>query len=125
MMQMVKSFLKHKAIKVIIFILKPYLVPILLIAGIFLASFWVTDVLYVGTNKAEKAEIEKELKYYGTSSYEQSEMDDFFSSVMDFINGTAKKQIIESEWPVPGYFKISSGFGYRTHPVTRTKRKFS
>ena len=117
-----------KIIKTLVFVMiKPFIVPLILIATIFVLVCSITDILYVSYNNEDEIDLKTEIDYYEVGSYESSEMKGFFSSVWDFIKGIfggnkedpgITGEIVEqTDWPVVGYYSISSGFGKRNAPT--------
>ena len=94
--------LKKKVIYFAIMLLKPFIVPIIIIAILFSLVSSITDILYIAFNGEEKANIESELKYYDKDiNYEEDKLKEFFTSVWDFIGNLFGKLFAEkTDWPV-------------------------
>ena len=102
-------------------IIRPFIIPIIIIAIFFSLIGSITDILYVAFNNDDKIDIAKEVKYYTDDEYNKDEMKGFFSSVWDFINKIFGREMSEdTDWPVVGYTNITSSYGYREAPTSRS-----
>lgn len=109
----------RKAVITILFIIiRPFIVPILILA-IFISFIGsITDILYLAFKNEDKIDMSKEIKYYTEDEYDKDEMKGFFASVWDFIDKIFGREIAEdTDWPVVGYTNITSPYGYRNAPT--------
>lgn len=113
-----KNKKKMKVAGFVFILIKPFIVPIIIIAIICGLVCSLTDMLYIVFNNEDKIDMKEELAYYDTE-YEKEEMTDFFSSVWDFVAKIfGGGEIADyTEWPVDGYYTITSYFGYRDAPT--------
>lgn len=97
------KFMK-KIIGAIFFILKPFIIPIVILLIFILIISTITDILYIGFDNEDKIDMTKELAYYDTEYNEKddkNEVKEFFSSVWDFISGLFSGGMsTETDWPV-------------------------
>lgn len=98
---MIKEKVKSKMIGFIILLIKPFIVPIMIILILLSIACSITDVLYIAFNHDDKIDMKKELKYYDTE-YEKNEMKDFFSSVWEFVEKIfgGGEMTDKTDWPV-------------------------
>lgn len=108
MMLVNKKYFKNKFKKKIIgatfMIIKPFIVPIIILLIFILIISTITDILYIGFDNEDEIDMEKELAYYDTEYNEENdknEVKEFFTSVWDFVSnlfsgGMSK----ETDWPV-------------------------
>lgn len=97
---------------------KPFIIPIIMISVIFVFVCMITDMLYISFNNDDDVDMKEELAYYGTE-YEKDNMSNFFSSVLDFAKNIfgSGEMAENTQWPVDGYYTITSPFGYRDVPT--------
>ena len=110
MMQMkieekLKNKAKQKIIQIALIIIKPFIVPILIIAVFISLISSITDILYLAFDNDDKVDIKKELAYYDTDYEKNKDKDEvkgFFKSVWDFVEKIfgGKEISTETEWPV-------------------------
>lgn len=95
---------KQKTITTILmFIIKPYIVPILIIGILLVLVFSITDIFYVAFNNDDRIDMKKEMKYYeAEKEYEKEEMKTFLASVCDFVEKIfgGGEMSEETDWPV-------------------------
>ena len=124
---MISDILKKKtkkAVKKVLFLLlQKTIIPIIMIGILLLLFCYISDIFYIGINNEEKSDMKKEIKYYTTSEYSDSDSNEFLKSIDDFINGIFNTEneieiLGEADWPVVGYTKITSGYGKRTAPTS-------
>lgn len=105
----IKSNIKKKATKTIaaiaFMIIKPFIVPILIIAIFISLISGITDILYIAFDNDDKVDMKKELAYYDTDyekEKDKTEVKGFFSSVWDFVDKIFGGGEIaeETDWPV-------------------------
>ena len=117
-----KNFLKKKIKTAIILILKPLIVPIIIISIIFLLVCYITDILYLGDKHKDKVDMKEEVKYYyADEEYTEEDSKTFFESVADFLDSIFGVEILgNADWPVVGKGKgdITSYYGYRKAPTS-------
>lgn len=109
MMLMSRSNLKQKAKKKIIgvalLILKPFIVPLLIMLIFITLISSITEILYIAFDNDDKIDMQKELAYYETE-YEKpkhkSEVKEFFASVWEFVDKIfgSGEMSEETDWPV-------------------------
>lgn len=104
--------------KVALKLMRPILVPIILIGILLLLVCYITDIFYIGIENEEQSNMKQELKYYTQAEYTKEDCDSFFGSVDDFISKFfAKEIVVDTDWPVQGSKTITSEFGYRNTPT--------
>ena len=104
--------------KIVLILLKPFLVPIFLIGILLLLVCYITDIFYIGISNEEESNIKQELKYYTQAEYTTEDCNSFFESVENFISNIFSREILyDADWPVLGSKKITSEFGYRNAPA--------
>ena len=87
----------------LIFLIKPFIIPILIIVILLSFACTITDILYIAFNNDDEIDLKKELKYYDVKKeYEQEEMKSFFSSVWDFVEKLFGdgEMAEDADWPV-------------------------
>lgn len=87
----------------LIFLIKPFIIPILIVVILLVFVSTITDILYIAFNNEEQIDLKKELEYYDVSEeYEKEEMKSFFSSVWDFVEKIfgAGEMAEDTDWPV-------------------------
>ena len=127
MMLMTKQYLqnitKKKLIQILLVVIKPFIVPILIILIFIALVSSITDILYISFSNDDKIDIKKELAYYNTQ-YEKEknkqEIKEFFTSVWDFVDKIfgGREMSDETDWPVEKHYTITSEFGYRQAPTS-------
>ena len=121
MMLVSKKFLKNKIKKKIagaaFLIIKPFIVPIIILLIFILIISTITDILYIGFDNEDEIDMEKELAYYDTEYNEENdknEVVEFFKSVWDFVAGLfsglfSGGMAEDTDWPVERtlyYYKL-------------------
>ena len=87
----------------LIFLIKPFIIPILIFVILLVFVSTITDILYIDFNNKKQIDLKKELEYYDVSEeYEKEEMKSFFSSVWDFVEKIfgAGEMAEDTDWPV-------------------------
>ncbi len=108
MMLVTKKYFKNKLKKKIagaaFIIIKPFIVPIIILLIFILIISTITDILYIGFDNEDEIDMETELAYYDTEYNEQedkNEVKEFFTSVWDFVSGLFAGEISDNtDWPV-------------------------
>ena len=117
-----KNFLKRKIKTAIILVLKPLIVPIIIISIIFLLVCYITDILYLGDKHKDKVDMKEEVKYYyADEEYTEEDSKTFFESVADFLDSIFGVEILgNADFPVVGKGRgdITSYYGYRKAPTS-------
>lgn len=121
--QQAENFIKKKIRTAVLMLLKPLIVPILIITIIFLLVCYITDILFLGDKHKDKVDMNSELKYYTAKDYTEEDSKSLFESVEEFLNGIfgTKTEIIDNaDWPVVGKGRgdITSYYGKRTAPTS-------
>ena len=107
-MLVIKSYLKGKAKKKIIgflfLIVKPFIIPLLILLIFITLVSSITDILYVAFDNDDKVDMKKELAYYDTEyekTKDKEEVKEFFQSVWDFVSKIFGSEMSEeTDWPV-------------------------
>ena len=100
MMLMNKKHKQSKIIELVLLVIKPFIVPIIIITFLLAMICSITDILYIAFNNEDKVDINRELAYYQVK-YEKNEMKEFFSSVWGFVQNLFGNGILgRTEWPV-------------------------
>lgn len=100
-----KNKVKKKVISIAILIIKPFIVPILILLIFISLISSITDILYIAFDNDDKIDMKKELAYYDTEYEKENDKEEvkgFFASVWDFVNklfggGEISKY---TDWPV-------------------------
>lgn len=106
MMQMnkVRSKLKSKVMKIAFILIKPFVVPLLILLIFILIISSITDILYIAFDNDDNIDMKKELAYYDTDyekERDKKEVKGFFESVWDFVSKIFTGGMSEeTDWPV-------------------------
>ena len=109
MMLMIKKKAQNKAkkkiIQVALIVIKPFIIPLLIIAIFISLISSITDILYIAFDNDDKVDMKKELAYYDTDyekSKDKDEVKGFFQSVWDFVDKIfgGGEMSEETDWPV-------------------------
>ncbi len=73
-------------------------------------------------HKTVIANITKEKSYYEAMLDELEEQSKIIEQQIRAVQGTGGTSPSALNWPTPGYYRITSPYGYRIHPVLKTKR---
>ena len=65
-MNKVRSKLKSKVMKIAFILIKPFVVPLLIVIIFILIISSITDILYIAFDNDDKIDMKKELAYYDT-----------------------------------------------------------
>lgn len=107
MMKMIKNIVKNKIKKKIIHIallvIKPFIIPIIIIGILIFLVSSITDILYISFDD-DNIDMTKELAYYNTTYEKENDkeaVNGFFTSVFDFIGKIFGGEMCEeTDWPV-------------------------
>lgn len=106
---MIKNYVKKKAKKkvigVVFLIIKPFIVPIMILLIFIALISSITDILYIAFDNDDKIDMKKELAYYDTEYEKEKDKDEvkgFFESVWDFVEKIFGGGEISdyTDWPV-------------------------
>lgn len=100
-----KKKVKKKLIGCAFILIKPFIIPIIILSVFIVLVAGITDILYIAFDNDDKIDMEKELAYYDTEYNKQNDKDEvkgFFSSVWDFVAGLfgSGEMAIDTDWPV-------------------------
>ena len=106
-MKMIKNIIKNKIKKKIIHIalllIKPFIIPIIIIGILVFLVSSITDILYISFDD-DNIDMTKELAYYNTTYEKENDKEavkGFFTSVFDFIGKICGGEMCEdTDWPV-------------------------
>lgn len=101
----VQNKVKKKIIQVALIVIKPFIIPLLIIAIFISLVSSITDILYIAFDNDDKVDMKKELAYYDTDyekSKDKDEVKGFFQSVWDFVDKIfgGGEMSEETDWPV-------------------------
>lgn len=99
----IKNKLKKKIVGAVFVIIKPFIVPIIILLIFILLISTITDILYIGFDNEDEIDMEKELAYYDTEYNEEkdkNEVKDFFTSVWNFVSSLFGGMAENADWPV-------------------------
>jgi len=114
-----KRKIKRKIINGLIYILKEFTIPIIIIFLIMFFICYISEIFYLGINNEEKSNMKEEIKYYTTEEYTDEDSKTFFASINDFISNLFEGEFAENtDWPVEGQYRISSYYGKRKAPTS-------
>lgn len=103
-MNKVRSKLKSKIMKIAFILIKPFVVPLLIVLIFILIISSITDILYIAFDNDDKIDMKKELAYYDTDydkERDKKEVKEFFESVWDFVSKIFTGGMSEeTDWPV-------------------------
>ena len=102
-------------------LLRPLLVPIIIIIILFLLVCYITDILSLGDKNKDKVDMAKEVKYYySEKEYTDEDSKTLLDSVQDFLDSIFGIKFVNAEFPVLGKSEddITSPFGYREAPTS-------
>lgn len=91
-----KKSIKKAIIGFALLLIKPLIVPLIIIAILLTVASYITDILYISFNNKDKIDLKEELAYYNTE-YEEKQFKKFFESVWVFIKGIFTDI---ADWPV-------------------------
>lgn len=117
-----KTIKKNTVTMMTLFIIKPFIVPLIILTILIVLIASITDILYVAFDNDDKIDVKTELKYYETDynkDRDKSEVKVFFNSVWEFVSKMFGRYEIlnNTDWPVEGHYKVSSEFGNRIAPT--------
>ena len=100
-----KNKAKKKIIKIALIVIKPFILPILIVALFIALVSSITDILYIAFDNDDKVDMKEELAYYDTNyekEKDKEEVKGFFSSVWSFVNDIlgGGDMSEETDWPV-------------------------
>lgn len=91
-----KKTIKRVIVGIALLLIKPLIVPIIIISILLTVASYITDILYISFNNKDKIDLKEELEYYN-AEYEENKFKKFFDSVWVFIEGIFTD---EADWPV-------------------------
>jgi len=91
-----KKTIKKVIVGIALLLIKPLIVPIIIISILLTVASYITDILYISFNNKDKIDLKEELEYYN-AEYEENKFEKFFDSVWAFIEGIFTD---EADWPV-------------------------
>lgn len=97
--------IRNKVATMIIFIAKPFLIPLVIALILIMIISSITDILYIAFDNEDKIDMKKELKYYDVKyekAKDKTEVKGFFNSVFEFVSKIfGKNEILNyTDWPV-------------------------
>ena len=100
-----KNKVKKKFIHFTFFLIKPFILPIIIVITFILIISSITDILYVVFDNDDKVDVKKELAYYDTEYEKEKDKDEvkgFFSSVWSFVDKIlgGGEMSEKTDWPV-------------------------
>lgn len=91
-----KKTIKKVIVGIALLLIKPLIIPIIIISILLTVASYITDILYISFNNKDKIDLKEELEYYN-AEYEENQFQKFFDSVWAFIEGIFTD---EADWPV-------------------------
>ena len=73
-----KKIIKKKLVSLALIIIKPFIIPFLMITLLIWLCCYITDIFYIGTNEKYEKDFKSELKYYTANEYTEEEKKGFF-----------------------------------------------
>jgi len=99
-----KKKAKNKIVSVAFLIIKPFIVPIIVLSIFILIVSAITEILYISFDNSDEIDKKKELAYYDTEynkEKDKKEVKEFFSSVWEFVSNIFIGEMSEeTDWPV-------------------------
>lgn len=119
MILVIKKTAKKKALKAVgtlaMFILKPFMPLIIFLTILLVLIGFFVDIFNWKIENEDEETIKAELAYYKVEEA-FNDIKEFVESAWDFVTGSSG----DLKWPVKGYKTITSDYGYRTAPTSRS-----
>ena len=68
-----KKIIKKKLVSLALIIIKPFIIPFLMITLLIWLCCYITDIFYIGTYEKYEKDFKSELKYYTANEYTEEE----------------------------------------------------